>query len=181
MPIFKAHGLKVIDVEKLPTHGGSIRLYVSKVGSSWITSSSVENVLLEESALDPRNKVISQTLQKKALEVKFNLLQELLNCKKRGLNVAAYGAAAKGNTLLNFCGIRQDFVDYVVDKNPHKQGLFTPGTHIPVYSPEKILETKPDFVLILPWNLKEEVAAQLQEIRSWGGNFVVPIPSLQVF
>jgi ABC-type Fe3+-hydroxamate transport system substrate-binding protein len=114
-------------------------------------------------------------------KIKRDLLSFLIEAKAARRSVAAYGAAAKGNTLLNFCGIRQDFVDYVVDKNPHKQGLFTPGTHIPVYSPEKILETKPDFVLILPWNLKEEVAAQLQEIRSWGGNFVVPIPSLQVF
>jgi ABC-type Fe3+-hydroxamate transport system substrate-binding protein len=112
-------------------------------------------------------------------QVKRDLLSYLINARRANKRIVAYGAAAKGNTLLNYCGIRQDFIDYIVDKNPHKQGLYTPGTHIPVFGPEKIFETKPDVVVILPWNLKHEVQAQLAGIREWGGTFVVPVPQLE--
>ena len=116
----------------------------------------------------------------KVCQTKRALLEFLINAKKEGKTVVGYGAAAKGNTLLNYCGIRQDFLDYVVDKSPHKQGLFLPGTRLPVYSPEKIHETKPDFILILPWNLKAEVLEQMAHIREWGAKFVIPIPSVMV-
>jgi hypothetical protein len=113
--------------------------------------------------------------------VKRELLSYLIAARGANKKIAAYGAAAKGNTLLNYCGIRQDFIEYIVDKNPHKQELYTPGTHIPVYSPEKIFETKPDVVVILPWNLKREVEEQLAGIRAWGGKFIVPVPCLEEF
>ncbi len=180
--IFAAHGLKVFAAEQLPTHGGSLRVYGQHAeGQGRPVEPSLEVVRGLEREAGFGSTAAYSRFRPQVEKIKRELLSFLIEAKAARRSVAAYGAAAKGNTLLNFCGIRQDFVDYVVDKNPHKQGLFTPGTHIPVYSPEKILETKPDFVLILPWNLKEEVAAQLQEIRSWGGNFVVPIPSLQVF
>ncbi len=104
----------------------------------------------------------------------------MIDTKKKGKTIVGYGAAAKGNTLLNYCGVRNDFLDYTCDRNPHKQGKFLPGTHIPIYSPDKIADTKPDYVLILPWNLKEEITQQLAYIREWGGKFVVPIPEVEV-
>ena len=113
-------------------------------------------------------------------KTKRGLLQFLINAKKEGSTIVGYGAPAKGNTLLNYCGVRTDFLDYTVDRSPHKQGTYLPGTHIPVFSPEKILETKPDYVLILPWNLKDEIIEQMAHIRGWGGKFVVPIPEVQV-
>ena len=180
--IFAAHGLKVFAAEQLPTHGGSLRVYGQHAeGQGRPVEPSLEVVRGLEREAGLGSTAAYSRFRPQVEKIKRELLSFLIEAKAARRTVAAYGAAAKGNTLLNFCGIRQDFIDYVVDKNPHKQGLFTPGTHIPVHSPEKILETKPDFVLILPWNLKEEVAAQLQEIRSWGGNFIVPIPSLQVF
>ncbi len=180
--IFAAHRLMVFSVDQLPTHGGSLRIYGQHDGNAARpVDASVAMVrdLEKSAALD---QIATYSSFKENVEVtKRALLSFLIQARADGQRVAAYGAAAKGNTLLNFCGIRQDFIDYVVDLNPHKQGLFTPGTHIPVLSPEKINETRPDFVLILPWNLKDEVASQLSQIRSWGGKFVVPIPTLQVF
>jgi hypothetical protein len=116
----------------------------------------------------------------KVKETKRGLLSFLIQAKTQGKTVVGYGAPAKGNTLLNYCGIRNDFIDYTVDMSPHKQGLFLPGTHLPIYSPDKISETKPDYLLILPWNLKEEIMQQMAHIREWGGRFVVPIPRLEV-
>ncbi|MEI6517162.1 MAG: class I SAM-dependent methyltransferase, partial [bacterium] len=180
--IFAAHGLMVFSVDQLPTHGGSLRIYGQHDGNAARpvdASVAMLRDLEKSAALD---QIATYSSFKENVEVtKRALLSFLIQARADGQRVAAYGAAAKGNTLLNFCGIRQDFIDYVVDLNPHKQGLFTPGTHIPVLSPEKINETRPDFVLILPWNLKDEVASQLSQIRSWGGKFVVPIPTLQVF
>ena len=114
-------------------------------------------------------------------ETKRKLLSFLIETKRLGKTIVGYGAPAKGNTLLNYCGIRNDFIDYTVDLSPHKQGLFLPGTHLPIFSPQKIKETKPDYVLILPWNLKDEIMTQMAHIREWGGQFVVPIPELQVY
>jgi hypothetical protein len=111
---------------------------------------------------------------------KRSLLEFLINAKREGKSVVGYGAPAKGNTLLNYCGARTDFLDYTVDRSPHKQGRFLPGTHIPIYAPEKIAETKPDYVLILPWNIKDEIVSQMSHIREWGGRFVVPIPEVEV-
>lgn len=180
--IFTAHGLVVFAVEQLPTHGGSLRVYGQHAENPVRpTEPSLDEVrkLEKAAALD---RVETYTHFKGHVErVKRSLLSFLIEAKSKGRSVVAYGAAAKGNTLLNYCGIRQDFIDYVADKNPHKQGLYTPGTHIPVLGPARINVTKPDYVIILPWNLKEEVAAQLRDARSWGASFVVPIPELQVF
>jgi hypothetical protein len=115
------------------------------------------------------------------MRIKHRLLEFLIAVRERGQSVAGYGAPAKGNTLLNYCGIRTDLIEYTVDRSPHKQGRFLPGTHIPVHSPDKLKSTKPDFVLILPWNLKEEIMDQMQCIRDWGGRFVVPIPSVRIY
>jgi len=114
-------------------------------------------------------------------ETKWRLLEFLIGAKRRGKSIAGYGAPGKGNTLLNYCGIRTDFLDYTVDRNPYKHGRFTPGTHIPIYPPEKILETRPDYVLILPWNLKDEIMEQMSAVQGWGGQFVVPIPDVKVY
>lgn len=180
--IFAAHGLMVFAVEELPTHGGSLRVFGQHAGNTGrAVEPSVAAVRELEKAAGLGSLETYTNFKSQVEKIKRELLSFLIQAKAAGRTVAAYGAAAKGNTLLNFCGIRQDFVDYIVDKNPHKQGLYAPGTHIPVLSPEKINETKPDFVLILPWNLRDEVAGQLSAIRAWGGNFIVPIPSLQVF
>ena len=180
--IFAAHGLMVFDVERLPTHGGSIRVYGQHSEKPfWPVEPSVAKIR-EMEAKAGLGEIDTYPKFKENVEaIKRGLLSFLIEAKFAKKKVVAYGAAAKGNTLLNYCGIRCDLIDYVADRNPHKQGLYTPGTHIPVYSPDKITETKPDYVLILPWNLKDEVSAQLSEIRSWGGKFVVPIPTLQVF
>ena len=122
-----------------------------------------------------------EDFQARVVNVKVRLLDFLVDAKKAGKTVVGYGAAAKGNTLLNYCGVRNDFIDYTVDSSPHKQGLFLPGTHLPIHHPDRIAETRPDFVLILPWNIREEIMAQMAFIRDWGGRFVVPIPEVTVF
>jgi hypothetical protein len=179
--IFAAHGLAVFAVDHLPTHGGSLRVYAQH--------SDTGNHPLEESVEETRRLERNGSLHELSTyvgfkehveKVKRDLLAFLIHAKEKGHRVVAYGAAAKGNTLLNFSGIRSDFVDFVVDRNPHKQSLFTPGTHIPVHGPERLIEAKPEYVLILPWNIKDEVMNQLSEIRTWGGRFVVPIPRLEV-
>jgi ABC-type Fe3+-hydroxamate transport system substrate-binding protein len=122
-----------------------------------------------------------QDFAEKVRETKRKLLEFLIHVKRAGKSIAGYGAPGKGNTLLNYCGIRTDFLDYTVDRNPYKQGKFLPGTHIPIFSPDRILETKPDYILILPWNFKDEIMAQLAFVREWGGRFVIPIPEVRVF
>jgi hypothetical protein len=179
--IFKAHGLEVFAVEQLTTHGGSLRVYGQHLGNSLraVEASVAEIRELEFAA--KLNQVVTYTAFSKGVEAaKRALLSFLIEAKGSGKKIVAYGAAAKGNTLLNYCGIRQDFIEYVVDRNPHKQGLFTPGTHIPVFSPEKIEQTKPDYIVILPWNLTDEVTKQLAFVRDWGAKFVVAIPTLRV-
>ena len=179
--IFTAHGLMVFAVDQLPTHGGSLRIYGQHAdNSARSVEPSVAAVRKLEKAARLDEVATYTSFRSQVEKAKRELLSFIIQAKEEGKTIAAYGAAAKGNTLLNYCGIRSDFIDYVVDRNPHKQGLYTPGTHIPVYAPEKIAETKPDYVLILPWNLKDEVMSQLSAIRSWGGRFVIPIPSLQV-
>jgi SAM-dependent methyltransferase len=176
------HGLAVCAVDRLSTHGGSIRVYAQlQTTSRWETETSVEEVRAIESAAKLASISTYTDFHRQVEKVKRDLLKFLIEAKEQQKRVVAYGAAAKGNTLLNYCGIRQDFIEFVVDRSPHKQGLFTPGTHIPVYHPDRIAEVKPDYVLILPWNLKQEVAEQLKDIRSWGGKFAVPIPQLEVF
>jgi hypothetical protein len=179
--IFAAHGLTLFDVEEIPTHGGSIRIYARRKedGSKPVGSRVGELRNRELSARFDRIETYS-TFGEKVKESKRSLLEFLIQARRSGKRVAGYGAPGKGNTLLNYCGIRTDFLDFTVDRNPYKHGKYLPGTHIPIYPPEKILETKPDYVLILPWNFKDEIVKQMSVIREWGGKFVVPIPTVTI-
>jgi SAM-dependent methyltransferase len=180
--VLQRHRLAVFAVDRLSTHGGSIRVYAQLQDTQVRPiEKSLEHVREEERIARLTTIETYTHFRYRVEQVKRDLLSFLIQVKEQGKRIAAYGAAAKGNTLLNYCGIRRDFIDFVVDRNPHKQGLFTPGTHIPVYDPKEISNAKPDYVLILPWNLRQEVAEQLREIRSWGGKFAVPIPKLEVF
>ena len=180
--IFAAHGMKLFDVEQLPTHGGSLRIFAchAEDGSKPVGARVEELRALEASAgINRLDRYESFSEQVK--ETKRALLEFLIGAKKSGKSVAGYGAPGKGNTLLNYCGIRTDFLEYTVDRSPYKQGKFLPGTHIPIYSQEQIRRTKPDYLLILPWNLKDEIIQQNSYIREWGGQFVVPIPRVKVY
>ena len=179
--IFEAAGLEMFDVEELPTHGGSLRIYAKhKEDGSKDISASVAAILQKEIDKEINDLEYYTNFQQRALKVKLDLTEFLINQKKAGKKVAAYGAAAKGNTLLNYCGIKNDLIDFVVDANPHKQNKFLPASHIPVIDEQYLKDAKPDCVIILPWNLKEEITQQLSYINDWGGKFVIPIPSLQI-
>lgn len=180
--IFAAHGLTIFDVEELSTHGGSLRIYACHYeDTSKPISQQVQELRAREEIAGFTNLEQYFSFSEKVKETKFKLLDFLITAKREGKSIAGYGAPGKGNTLLNYCGIRSDFIDYTVDRNPYKQGLLLPGTHIPIFHPDKIKETKPDYVLILPWNLKNEITAQMSYIRDWGGQFVVPIPEVEVY
>jgi len=179
---FNSHGLVVFDVEQLTTHGGSLRLFVCHDGESTkpISSRVIELRKWEsQHGLDRLETYLH--FAPKVEATKRALLKFLISAKENGKSIVGYGAPAKANTLLNYCGIRKDFIDYTVDRNAYKQGKVTPGARIPIFPPEKIRETKPDFLLIFPWNLKEEIMTQNAFIRDWGGQFVVPIPEVQIF
>jgi len=179
--IFARHQLTVFDVEEWPTHGGSLRIYARhSEDETKAVSVRVTSLRQNEQELGFENLNTYTAFGESVKETKRKLLEFLISARRGGKSVAGYGAPGKGNTLLNYCGVRTDFLDYTVDRNPYKQGKFLPGTHIPIYPPEKIAQTKPDFVLILPWNLKDEVIKQLAYIREWGGRFVVPIPEVTV-
>lgn len=179
--IFKSHGLVLFDVEELTTHGGSIRIYGrhTEDTSKQITQR-VEQLARQEEKIGMLTLEFYADFERKVKETKRRILEFLIEAKNDGKTIAGYGAPGKGNTLLNYCGIRTDFIDYTVDRNPHKQGNFLPGTLIPIYEPEMIKQTKPDYVFILPWNLKEEIMANMAFISEWGGKFVIPIPELTV-
>jgi 2-polyprenyl-3-methyl-5-hydroxy-6-metoxy-1,4-benzoquinol methylase len=180
--IFEKHGLQLFDVEEIPTHGGSIRIFAKhKEDTSKTVSDNVDRMLQKEKAFGLNELAIYQTFQKKAEKVKNDFTQFLLHAKQDGKKVAGYGAAAKGNTLLNFAGIKKDLLHFITDASPHKQNKFLPGVHIPVYDEQKIKMEKPDYVVVLPWNLKEEICAQLTYIKEWGGKFVVAVPELEIF
>lgn len=179
--IFDYHGLTMFDVEELPTHGGSLRIFACHKGNeTHAATGNVQRLLDRELKAGLGGIGVYTAFGERVNRTKRALLGFLIKAKNEGKAVAAYGAAAKGNTLLNYCGIRQDFLDYVVDRSPHKQGKFLPGTHIPIFAPEKVDETQPDYLLILPWNIKEEIMAQMAHIREWGGRFVSPIPEVEV-
>jgi hypothetical protein len=178
--IFAAHGLRVFDVERLPTHGGSLRIFAAHRSDPRPESDAAAALAREESADGFRTITRYRPFAERVEETKRALLEFLIGARRAGRTVAAYGAPGKGNTLLNYCGIRADFVDYAVDRNPYKHGRFTPGTHIPIHPPERLRETRPDYILILPWNLKDEIVAQLAYAREWGAKFVVPIPTVEV-
>jgi hypothetical protein len=180
--VFARHGLTLFDVDELPTHGGSIRIYgrhVEDTGKP--VTPKVAALLMEEDRWGVTRMETYKAFAEKVVATKRAILQFLIQAKSEGKSIVGYGAPGKGNTLLNYCGIRTDFLEYTVDRNPYKQGKFTPGMRIPIFSPERIKETRPDYVFILPWNLKDEVAEQNAVIRTWGGKFVVPIPAVKVF
>ncbi len=180
--IFSAHGLRLFDVEELPTHGGSLRIYACHdEDRTHPTSEQARELLTREVAAGFRDLNRYGAFQEQVVATKRGLLDFLIQAKRQGKSVAGYGAPGKGNTLLNYCGIRTDFIEYTVDRNPYKHGRYLPGTHIPIFAPERIAETKPDYLFILPWNLKDEIMKQNAFIRDWGGQFVVPIPEVRVY
>ena len=186
--ILREHGLAVFDVEILSTHGGSLRVFAGHAenhgtqpaSSSPGGSQRVFELSQEELAAGMRNLATYSGFGERVRETKRSLLELLSAIKRAGKSMVAYGAPAKGNTLLNYCGIGRDFLDYTVDLSPHKQSRFLPGTHLPIYHPDRIRETRPDYVLVLPWNLRQEILAQVGYIREWGGRFVIPIPKAEI-
>jgi hypothetical protein len=177
--VFAHHGLELFDVDELPTHGGSLRIYAQHPGARPVAPA-VGRLLDAERRAGMGSLDFYRSFGERVHATKRHLLEFLIQARSAGKRVVGYGAPGKGNTLLNYCGIRTDFLDYTVDRSPHKQGRFLPGTRIPILAPEKIFETRPDYVLLLPWNLKDEITKQMAGIREWGGRFVVPIPDVQV-
>ncbi|MEM6768092.1 MAG: class I SAM-dependent methyltransferase [Bacteroidota bacterium] len=179
--IFDHHGITLFDVEELPTHGGSIRIFGRHKDdeSKPLTARALE-MHAREIEMGFQDLSFYADFEERVKETKRKILEFLIGVKREGKQVVGYGAPGKGNTLLNYCGIRTDFLDYTVDRNPHKQGNFLPGTRIPIYDPEKIGETKPDYIFILPWNLKTEIINQMSFVREWGCQFVIPIPELTI-
>jgi 2-polyprenyl-3-methyl-5-hydroxy-6-metoxy-1,4-benzoquinol methylase len=179
--IMEAHGLKVFDVEELKSHGGSLRVYACRAESrTHAVLPSVEHLIAEEKRAGLDSPEGYKDFAGQVEETKFALVEFLLMAARQGKSVAGYGAPGKSATLLHYCGIGKDLIEYTVDRSPYKQGRFLPGNHIPIFHPDRIRETKPDYIVILPWNLKEEIKQQLQFIREWGGRFVVPIPKVTV-
>ena len=180
--VFASQGLVLFDVEELPTHGGSLRIYARNAEDpSKPVSAKVKDLMNRERAYGLKDLGFYWSYGSRVREKKRDILEFLIRLKREGKTIAGYGAPAKGNTLLNYCGIRTDFIEYTVDRNPHKQGCFLPGSQIPILSPEKVRETCPDYLLILPWNLKDEIMGQMDHIREWGGRFAVLIPEVEVF
>jgi len=179
--IMKAHGLRVFDVEELKSHGGSLRVFACRDESTTHPlSPNVGKVLKDERDGNLDRIEGYEAFARQVKETKYALVEFLVNAARQGKKVAGYGAPGKSATLLHYCGIGKDLIEYTVDRSPYKQGRFLPGTRIPIFHPDRIQETKPDYVVILPWNLKDEIMAQLQFIREWGGSFIVPIPKVSV-
>jgi SAM-dependent methyltransferase len=178
--VLAAHGLELFDVEELPTHGGSLRIYARHAEAGGGVSAAVEELRAREEHTGLKRLRTYHAFAAQVAETKRRLLEFLIDARRQGKSVVGYGAPGKGNTLLNYCGVRSDFLDYTVDRNPFKHFKFLPGTHIPIFPPERIRATRPDYVLILPWNLEAEIVPQLDYIRAWGGRCVVPIPEVRV-
>jgi len=178
--VFAQHGLRVYHVELLPTHGGSLRLFVCHDTAAFARSGEVDAILKSERAAGLDRIDTYANFSGAVVDVKCDLLNFLIEARRSGKSVVGYGAPAKGNTLLNFCGVGPELLAYTVDISPHKQGRYVPGVQIPIYPPDRILETKPDYVVILPWNIKDEVVERMAQVRSWGGKFVIAIPALTV-
>jgi hypothetical protein len=174
------NGLQVFDVSELPTHGGSLRVFVQRDDGLHSVRPAVAQMLDQELSAGLKTRAFYTTLAPAAERIKLELLSFLIKAKAEGKRVVGYGAAAKGNTLLNYAGVRSDLLAWVADANPHKQGKFLPGSRIPVVSPERLAQDKPDYVLVLPWNLLDEITEQLDTVRSWGGHFVVAVPGLTI-
>lgn len=179
--VFAAHGLTIFDVDELPTHGGSLRIYACHAeDKSKTVGKRVSSLLTKEKKTGFENMEYYLSFSEKVKKTKLNILDFMVEAQREGKSIVGYGAPAKGNTLLNYCGIRTDFIDYTVDRSPHKQGHYLPGTHIPIYHPDKIKKTRPDYLLILPWNLKDEIMGQMKHIRDWAGKFVTLIPEVRI-
>lgn len=180
--IFQSQGLKMFDVEEIGTHGGSIRIYAThQENQNQLISENVNAILIKELSQGINKLTYYKDFQVKALKIKLDLTDFLIKAKRENKIIAAYGAAAKGNTLLNYCGIKTDIIDFVVDANPHKQNKFLPASHIPVVNEDHLKRARPDYIIILPWNLKTEITEQLIYVREWQGKFIVPIPELEIF
>ena len=180
--IFSHHGLKIFDVDELSTHGGSLRIYACHIeDQTKVTGENVGNLLKREAVEGFDEMKLYLAFNERVKAIKRSILSFMNKSKNEGKSIVGYGAPAKGNTLLNYCGIRKDYIDYTVDRSPHKQGYFLPGTHIPIYNPDKIKETQPDYVVILPWNLKDEIMQQMAHIRDWNGRFVTLIPEVKIY
>ncbi|GAB5505328.1 MAG: class I SAM-dependent methyltransferase [Rhizobiaceae bacterium] len=181
LQVFDHHGMCIFDVEEIPTHGGSLRIYIRhNEDNSKPVTDSVRQIHATELEKGYDRLEVYQAFAEQVRETKRRFLEFLIQAKRDGKQVVGYGAPGKGNTLLNYCGVRSDFIDYTVDRNPYKHFKFLPGTHIPVYPVEQIAQTKPDYIVIMPWNLKDEIAAQLEYTRDWGAKLVVPIPTLTI-
>jgi SAM-dependent methyltransferase len=179
--IFAAHGIELFDVEELASHGGSLRIYGRHAGTSGPVEETVVAMRAREREVGVDRLEWYDAFGRQVEETKRKLLDLLIDVRRQGKTVVGYGAPGKGNTLLNYCGIRSDFLDFTVDRNPHKQGRFLPGTHVPIGAPEDVDRVRPDYVFILPWNLKDEIMRQLAHVRAWGGKFIVPIPTATVY
>lgn len=180
--ILEAHGLRVFDVEELPTHGGSLRVYACRAeDGTHEVKRTVGDLIVEEKKAGLGSAEGYENFARQVKDTKFALVEFLIAAARQGKSVAGYGAPGKSATLLHYCGIGKDLIAYTVDRSPYKQGRFLPGSRIPIYHPDRIRETKPDYVVILPWNLKDEIVEQLQYIRQWGGKFVVPIPKVAIY
>tara|TARA_B100001540_G_C15770255_1_gene625953 strand:+ start:109 stop:1335 length:1227 start_codon:yes stop_codon:yes gene_type:complete len=178
--IFSKHGLKIFDVKELSIHGGSLRIYAAHKEQKLIPSKKIQKLIEKERKFGLRNISTYTNFNEKVISLKLDLWKFLINARKQGKKVVCYGAPAKGNTLLNYCGIKNDLIEFTVDISPHKQGLYLPGTHIPIHEPKAIRKIKPDYVVILAWNLKDEIIEQMNFIREWGGKFVIPVPNVRV-
>jgi hypothetical protein len=174
------HGLRIFDVEFLSTHGGSLRVYLCRRDANHATLPSVGNLLARERAAGLESIQFYSRFSANVHRTKFQLLSFLIQCKERGAKICGYGAPGKGNTLLNYCGIGTDFLDFTVDRNPYKHGRYTPGMHIPIYPVSAIDEARPDYLLILPWNLKSEIISDMRFVGDWNCKFIVPIPNVNV-
>ena len=178
--IARAHGLKIIDIEELSTHGGSLRVYLAHEDSARPVSDAATSILDREDRLGLQTLAAYDTFAENVKKTKRELLSFLIEAKNAGKRICGYGAPGKGNTLLNYCGIGTDFLDFTVDRNPYKHGRYTPGTHIPILPVEEIDRARPDLILILPWNLQDEIVEQMRHVRDWGAKFIVPIPTVTV-
>ncbi len=180
--IFSRHGLTIFHVEEIPTHGGSLRVYLKHSDNQKFSIRKSVNSVIDKERKHGLDDILTYSSFANRINcIKENILKFFHNAKKENKKIVCYGAAAKGNTLLNYCGIGKEFIEYIVDKSPHKQGLFLPGTHIQVMNPNMVFETKPDYLIILPWNLKDEVMQQMNRIREWNGKFVVFIPKVEIY
>jgi len=179
--IFESYDLEIFNAEKIPVHGGSLRLFLKSKNNIEINiEKSVENILKEEESFGLQKISTYVEFQNDVEKSKKEIQRFFVNAKNQGKKIVCYGAAAKGNTVLNYCEITKNYVEYAVDISPHKQGKFLPGTHIPIYSPKKIKDTKPDYIVILSWNLKKEIMEQMNFIKNWNGKFIVLIPEVKI-